>query len=73
MEREADVLYLALFFQLERVLIGVQLLVFFKYRLCLRVQEVKIEVVHSAALELFFKQRADLVLAVKQRIGELVG
>lgn len=29
-EREAYVLYLALFFQLERVLIGVQLLVFFK-------------------------------------------
>ena len=72
-EREADVLYLALFFQLERVLIGVQLLVFFKYRLRLRVQEVEVEVVHSAALELLFKQRAYLVLAVKQRIGELVG
>ena len=36
-------------------------------------QEVEVEVVHSATLELLFKQRAYLVLAVKQRIGELVG
>ncbi len=46
---------LALFFQLERMLIGVQLLVFFKYRLRLRVQEVEVKVVHSAALEPAFQ------------------
>ena len=50
-------MYLALFFELKRLLVCAAFLEFNKIIVVLRVHQIKIEIRHAAGFELAFKQR----------------
>lgn len=71
-EGKPDVADLPLFFQLERRFIGTAALELLKILRVLRVHQIKIEILYPAPCELLFKERTDIRLRLKIRVGELI-
>ena len=72
-ERDADVLYSALRFQLKGCLVGSAALEFLKNVLALRVHEIEVKILHAAGFELALKERTYVLLFIKIRACELIG
>ena len=71
-EGEPDVPDLPLLFQLERRFVGAAAAELPEVLRVLRMHEIKIEILHPAPCELFFKEGADIRLALEIGIGELI-
>ena len=71
-ERNTHVLHLSRRFQLERMLVRVAFFIFLEYAFALRVHQIKIEILHPAGLELFFKQRQNILFFLKKACGKFV-
>ena len=72
-EADAEVADLSLRFQLEARLVRLAAHKLRVIVLVLRVHQIEVEVVHAAPCELLLEERADVLLLLKIRIGQLVG
>ncbi len=66
-------MYLALFFELKRLLVCAAFLEFNKIIVVLRVHQIKIKIVHAAYFKLAFKEGAHIRLGLEKACRQLVG
>lgn len=72
MERDSKMTNLSFLFQFEGGFICITFFEIFKIFCCLGMHQVKIKVIYSAGLQLFFKKRSDIFLFFEIRICQFI-